>query len=262
MAENSVLQETTSNKIRVLRLNRPKALNALGEELVGALEREIDAAKKQRDIRAIIFASTSEKAFCAGADLKERMGMTIPDTKRFVQRLSGLFRKIEQIEVPTVAAIDGAAFGGGLELAIACDFRTINTEAMVGLTECALGIMPGAGGTQRLWRLVGLPKAKELIFSAQKIAGKEAFDLGLADRLVAPEGSAFNEAMSMVERMTRNAPLGVRAAKKAIVDGFGLEMEAGLKLEQECYEKLLLTKDRKEGLLAFSEKRFPNFTGT
>jgi enoyl-CoA hydratase/carnithine racemase len=260
MAENIILQETTSNKIRILRLNRPNLLNALGEELVTALEGEIEALNKQ-DVRAVVFASTSEKAFCAGADLKARMAMTLPQAKQFVQRLSVLFRRIEQLEVPTVAAIDGVAFGGGLELALACDFRIVNADAWLGLTECALGIMPGAGGTQRLWRIIGLSRAKELIFSAQKISGKEAFDMGLADRLVPPEGSGLDAALLMLERMVKNAPLAIKAAKRAVMEGYALDIDQGLEIEHVNYEQLLGTADRQEGLTAFAEKRFPNFTG-
>ena len=168
----------------VLRMNRPEAMNALSRTLLENLWDEVELAAVRRDVRALILAG-SEKAFCAGADLKERATMTPTEVRAFLRRIKGIMDLVERVPMPTIAAVDGVAFGGGCELALACDLRVLGKDAKIGLTECALGIIPGAGGTQRLPRLIGVAKAKELIFTARKLSADDALAVGLANHVTA-----------------------------------------------------------------------------
>lgn len=249
-----------AHQVLTLTLNRPERMNALNRPLLEALCREIEIVAARNDIRAVIFAGAGEKAFCAGADLKERKGMTADQTRSFLRLIRGTMDLIEGLPMPTFAAVEGYAFGGGCELMLACDFRVLAKGASVGLTECALGIIPGAGGTQRLPRLVGLARAKELIFSARRLSGSESSEIGLCEYVVGP-GETVAKCEELAGKIRQCAPLAVQAAKSAIQGGFSMGIQEGLVLERRAYEVTLFTEDRLEALAAFQEKRPANFQG-
>jgi enoyl-CoA hydratase/carnithine racemase len=164
---------------------------------------------------------------------------------------------ISNINVPTIAAINGIAFGGGLELALSCDIRVINEQSKIGLTECSLGVIPGAGGTQRLTKIVGLSVAKEMIFCSQKITAKEAYEIGLVNHVSPDEVKTRQKALNIAKKVIQNSSTSIQAAKKAIDLGYNINIRDALKIENNYYLKILSSKDRKEGLLAFKEKRIP-----
>jgi methylglutaconyl-CoA hydratase len=248
-----------SARALVLTLNRPDAMNALSRALLEALWAEVERAAVRRDVRAVILAGNG-KAFCAGADLKERAGMSPTEVRAFLRRIRGIMDLVERLPMPTIAAIEGVALGGGCELALACDLRVLGRNASLGLTECALGIIPGAGGTQRLPRLVGPSKAKELIFTARRLDAAAAAAVGLANDVV-DAGRALERALALAAEIGKNAPLAVEAAKAAIDGGLSTGISEGLLLEARAYEVTLFTEDRKEALAAFAEKRPPKFVG-
>ena len=260
MTEQPLFLEDNTNGVLTLTLNRTDVHNALNKPLLDALSDKLEALAPRRDVRCVIIAGSGEKAFCAGADLKERKGFTLEQTRSFVRKIRGVMDQIERLPMPTIAALDGVAFGGGMEMALACDMRVISHRVKMGLTECALGIIPGAGGTQRLPHLVGASRAKELILTAKRMSAQEAFDLGLANRLT-PAGEALKVAQELARDIAKCAPLAVEAAKAAIQGGLGVGMEEGLLLEARCYEVTLYTEDRVEGLRAFAEKRAPVYKG-
>jgi enoyl-CoA hydratase/carnithine racemase len=243
----------------ILRLNRPEAHNALSRALLEAVWLEVEKAAVRRELRAIILAG-NDKAFCAGADLKERKGMSPVEVRSFLRRIKGIMDLVERLPMPTIAAVDGVAFGGGCELALACDLRVLGKGATIGLTECALGIIPGAGGTQRLPRLIGPAKAKELIFTARKLSADDALAVGLANHVVAA-GTAVDAALALAGEIASCAPIAVEAAKAAIDGGISSGISEGLLLESRAYEVTLTTEDRTEALAAFAEKRKPVFRG-
>ncbi|MBL90709.1 MAG: enoyl-CoA hydratase [Myxococcales bacterium] len=259
MSENLLLTEEADG-VLTLTLNRTDVHNALNKPLLLALSAKLEEIAPRQDIRCVIIAGSGEKAFCAGADLKERKGFTMEQTRSFVRKIRGVMDQIERLPMPTIAALDGVAFGGGMEMALACDMRVLSERVKMGLTECALGIIPGAGGTQRLPYLVGASKAKELIFTAKRMTAQEAHELGLANRLV-PAGEALKAAQDLASEVAACAPIAVQSAKAAIQGGLGVGMEEGLLLEARCYEVTLYTDDRNEGLRAFAEKRKPNYKG-
>jgi methylglutaconyl-CoA hydratase len=198
--------------------------------------------------------------FCAGADLKERTKLTEAETAAYVQEIGRAFTELEDLPMPVIAVIEGAAMGGGLELALAADLRVAGAKAQLGMVETALAIIPGAGGTQRLPRLIGVSRAKELIFTARRISAEEAGRLGLVDRVVTA-GEALDAALALAREILPNGPLALRLAKQAVNGGIALNLSSGLALEQACYAQVIPTKDRQEGLAAFREKRPPRFRG-
>lgn len=255
-----LVREEREDDVVTWTLDRPDALNALDRPLLEALGRAAAAAHGDRSLRCAILTGAGDKAFSAGADLKERRGMTLDETRAFVRLISGTFDAVARLPFPTVAAVNGVAFGGGLELALACDLRVVADTARLGLLETSVGIMPGAGGTQRLPRLVGLARAKELIFTARRLDAAEALALGLANRVV-PAAQVLAAARSLARDIAANAPIAVRQSKHAIDAGLDVGLAAGLEIEQRAYERLLGTQDRLEGLLAFEAKRPPRYRG-
>lgn len=244
----------------LLGLDRPAARNALGRQLLGELEAVLNDLAEDGSARVVVVHSLVPGVFCAGADLKERAGMSQAEAEAFVQRLRAAFTALERLPMPTVAAIEDAALGGGLELALGCDLRVAGEAAVMGLPETTLAILPGAGGTQRLPRLVGRSAAKDLVFTGRRIGATEALSLGLADR-VAARGEALQTAQELARLMLANGPVALRAAKAAIDGGLDLDRERGLALEGTCYARVLPTEDRLEGLAAFREKRKPVYRG-
>lgn len=259
--ESLIRRTQHSDSILIIELNRPESLNALNRQVLMELHSVLAEATRDQSLRAIVFTGAGDKAFCAGADLKERKDMTLEETRAFVALIGTTFSQIAALPMATVAAINGVAFGGGLELALACDLRVFEQGKEVGLTECALGIIPGAGGTQRLPRLVGVAKAKELILAARRVGSEEALSLGLVNRVAKEGQKALEVALGLAEQIAKCAPLSVRAAKHAIDQGASLSLAEGLALEAEAYESIVTTKDRLEGLAAFAEKRAPNYVG-
>jgi enoyl-CoA hydratase/carnithine racemase len=242
-------------------LQRPEALNALDRPLLRALARVVAAAHEDRSIRCGILTGGGPKAFSAGADLKERQSMSLEETREYLHLIRTTFDALARLPFPTIAAVNGLAFGGGLELALSCDLRILSETARVGLTEVSVGIMPGAGGTQRLPRIVGVARAKELIFAARRLSAQEALQTGLAN-LVVPADQLLAAARGVAGEIAAQAPLAVRAAKRAIVAGLDAGgLAEGLEIEAAAYAELLPTRDRLEGLAAFNEKRPPRYVG-
>lgn len=253
-AQQAYLEQ--KDNVAVLYLNRPEAKNAISRQLL----KEFHGCLKQldRSSRVLIISGTKPGAFCAGADLAERRTMSTAEVNQFLVNLRAAIRNLEQVDIPTIAAIDGPALGGGLELALACDLRVAGAQATkIGLPETKLGIIPGAGGTQRLVRLLGISKAKELIFTGRALSPKEAHAFGVVDHVAE---SGLSKAFELAEEMKTGAPLALRAAKLAVSRAVDLSLEAGLDFERACYQPLLSTKDRLEALAAFKAKRKPNFT--
>ncbi|WP_141589732.1 enoyl-CoA hydratase-related protein [Myxococcus sp. AB056] len=234
--------------------------NAISRAMLKELGELVARVSSGRDVRAVVITGAGDKAFCAGADLKERATMAEDEVRAFLDGLRRTFRAIEKSDCVFIAAINGAALGGGTELALACDLRVAAPAAELGLTEVKLGIIPGGGGTQRLARLVGPGRAKDLILTARRINAAEAFSVGLANRL-APEGHLLAVAYGLAESVVENAPIAVATAKHAIDEGTGLELDDALALELRKYEEILKTEDRLEGLRAFAEKRAPVYKG-
>ncbi len=250
--------ETREPGIRRLTLDRPP-VNALGRELVEDLTAVLGELQRDDGARCLVLRSAG-KHFCAGADLKERKTMSIEDVRGFVPKLAGVCNALAALPFPTIAAVRGAAAGGGCELALACDFRILAEETTIGLRETALGIIPGAGGTQRLPRLIGPARAKRWIFAAAMSDAKAALADGVADRVV-PTAALDDAATELAAEIASNGPLAIRLAKRAIDEGAGLPLAEALALEWRCYEPVLETEDRVEALQAFSEKRPPRFQG-
>ncbi len=241
-------------------LARPEAKNALGRQLLAEFREALAALKSDPSVRVVVVHSLVAGVFCAGADLKERAGMSQAEASAFVQGIRASFSDLERLPMPVIAAMEGAAFGGGLELALAADLRVAGAEAKMGLVETALAIIPGGGGTQRLPRLIGAARAKELIFTARRLGAEEAGRLGLVNRVV-PAGQALEVALGLAREILPNGPVAVRMAKQAINQGQDLDLVDGLALEEACYARVIPTEDRLEGLAAFREKRKPQYKG-
>lgn len=246
--------------LAIITLNRPELYNALNMPTLERLSNIADELYHDRETRVVIVTGSGEKAFCSGADLKERRTLTEDQVRRYIFLIRETFNKIERIPKPVIAAINGVAFGGGTELALVCDLRIAEEHIKMGLTETSLAIIPGAGGTQRLPRLIGKAKAKELIFLAKRVTAQEAESLGMVNRVV-PQGKALEEAMELANQIKQNGPLALTQAKIAIDQGMETDLMTGLVIETKAYETLIPTKDRLEGLQAFKEKRKPQYTG-
>ncbi|RXT08802.1 enoyl-CoA hydratase-related protein [Ammoniphilus sp. CFH 90114] len=258
--EQPVLLERDGH-LAIIKLNRPEELNALNYDTLAKLGEIVEQIQlDSKDIRVVIVAAQG-RAFCAGADLKERRTLNEQQVRRNVRKIRDVFTAIERLPQPTIAAINGYAFGGGFELALACDFRYAVQDAMMGLTEVSLGIIPGAGGTQRLSRLIGPSKAKELILTARKISAKTALDYGFLNGVAESQEQLTDQALSLANEILGNAPLAVYQAKYAIDKGSSVDLQTGLDLESKAYEVIIPTKDRLEALEAFREKRKPVFRG-
>jgi enoyl-CoA hydratase/carnithine racemase len=234
--------------------------NAISRALLAEFEERVGRVSRGHQTRAVVLTGAGERAFCAGADLKERAGMSEAEVRGFLAQLGRALRAMEASDCVFVAALNGAALGGGTELALACDFRVAAPTAELGLTEVRLGIIPGGGGTQRLPRLIGPARAKDLILTGRRVNAAEAYAIGLVQRL-APEGRLLEMAVGLAEQVAANAPLAVASAKHAINEGLALSLEEALQLEHRHYETVLASEDRREGLAAFAEKRTPNFRG-
>ncbi|WP_041056778.1 enoyl-CoA hydratase-related protein [Jeotgalibacillus campisalis] len=248
------------NHLAIVTLNRPEAMNAFNWDMLNELEQTVEQIRMNSDIRTVVFIGSGEKAFSVGADLKERKTLTEQQVKRNVFKIGEVFNAVDSLPQPTIAAMNGHAFGGGMELALACDFRIANENALMGLTETSLAIIPGAGGTQRLPRLIGESKALELILTAKRLTAAEALKLGLVTK-TAVEEIFMDEVMKLANAILVNGPIALIQAKYAVKTGVNADLQTGLQIERKAYELTIPTKDRVEALVAFSEKRKPNFQG-
>lgn len=250
-----------NNFITSLKFNRLEKMNALSWDLIDELVQTLkDLTKEatQDKIRCLLLGSAGPKAFCAGADLKERLAMTEEKVVQTLDKLKLLMDILDDFPVPTIAVIEGLAFGGGLEIALACDLRVTHPAASMGLTEVNLAIIPGAGGTQRLPRIIGEAKAKKMIFLAEKLTGDEAHREGLVH---VTSVEPWKKAHAWAEELTHKGPLALRMAKEAISSGRSLSMSDAVDVERGCYMRILSSEDRTEGLKAFLEKRPPKYSG-
>ncbi|WZY00817.1 enoyl-CoA hydratase-related protein [Bacillus sp. FSL W7-1360] len=243
-----------------LYFNRPEAANALSLKLLKALKAQCEKIKEDRDIRVVVLTAATGKVFCAGADLKERAAMTEEEAIETVKLIGETVEALASLPQPVIVAAAGHAFGGGLELCLAGDVRLFAKDAQYGLTETRLAIIPGAGGTQRLPRLIGPGKAKELIYTGRRISGAEAYAIGLCEHAVPVEEMA-TAARALAIEMAQSGPLALQAAKQAIDASADLPLAEGLRREHEAYQTILHTNDRLEGLAAFKEKRQPIYKG-
>ncbi|WDV93504.1 enoyl-CoA hydratase-related protein [Brevibacillus parabrevis] len=246
--------------VGVVTLDRPDVFNCLNLETLTELRKLIAELARDRSTRVVIVTGAGDKAFCSGADLKERRGMSPEQVEVYIRTIRDTFSELEKLQKPVIAALNGLALGGGTELALACDLRIMSEQAQMGLTETSLGIIPGAGGTQRLPRLVGKGIAKELIFTARRVFPAEALAIGLVNRVV-PHEQLMNVSMELAAQIASNAPLALAQAKFAIDCGSEVELATGLMMESNAYQLLVPTKDRLEGLAAFAEKRKPIYLG-
>ncbi|WP_026907873.1 enoyl-CoA hydratase-related protein [Paucisalibacillus globulus] len=248
------------NNIAHITLNREEALNAFNYQMLKELQEIVQQIHLDKEIRAVIITGAGKRSFSSGADLKERKTLTEPQVRRNVKAIRDCFDAIANLPQPTIAAVNGYCFGGGFELMIACDFVIAVKGAKMGLTETSWAIIPGAGGTQRLPRLIGEMKAKELILTAKKITAEEAYELGAVLRVV-EENSLLEESVALANHILKNGPVAVTQAKYAITLGMNTDLNTGLDIEAKAYELTIPTEDRLEALQAFSEKRPPTFKG-
>jgi len=235
-------------------------MNSFNFALLNSLKEQVDALKFNTNVRVVIITGAGRKAFCAGADLKERTTFDELQVKEFIFTIRNLFTSIEHLNKPVIAAINGVALGGGTELALACDIRIAAMNASMGLTETRLAIIPGAGGTQRLPRLIGRGKAKELIFTGRRVDAREALQIGLVNQIYDPE-SLLTECQKMAAMICETGPIAIEQAKYAINYGLETDLHTGLGIESNAYWVTIPTEDRLEGLAAFQEKRKPVYKG-
>ncbi|THC53086.1 enoyl-CoA hydratase-related protein [Streptomyces sp. A1499] len=241
-------------------LDRPKAMNAVSSEMARSIAAACAALAGDADARVVVVTSTHERAFCVGADLKERNSFSDAELLRQRPTARAAYTGVLDLPMPTIAAVHGFALGGGFELALSCDVIVADPTTVVGLPEVSVGVIPGGGGTQLLPRRVGAARAAELIFSARRVEAPEARELGLVD-VVAEEGGARAEALALGARMAANSPVGLRAAKRALRLGHGLDLRAGLEVEDAAWRTVAFSGDRAEGVAAFNEKRKPKWPG-
>ena len=256
---SSLIRLVVEPPVAVVTLCRPERANALSEPMLDELIAAGIALAQCSDLRAVILTALGDKAFCAGADLKERLQFSEDDVRRMLDKYRGGLAWLWQCPVPVVAAMNGSAFGGGLELALMCDLRVAVAHAEFALPETTLGIIPGAGGTQRLPRLIGAARATELILLGTRINAEQALNYGLINRITEPGVPVLPDTLRWLEPILQGAPIATRAALKALRGASGLTLNDGLELERNAYEQCLISEDRREALRAFAEKRPPRF---
>ncbi len=260
MADTPIIRVEIEDHVAQILLDRPKALNAINWDFIRQMTAAVEGLWNNDDVWTAYIEGAGERAFSAGADLKERKELSLSDVERLRKDMIVMFRKVTEFPKPTIAAVHGYALGGGFELVLACDLIVADETAVFGLTEVSLGIIPGGGGTQALPRRVGVSRAKELIFTARKFDAREAERLGVVNRLV-PAGEAGAAARELAKEMAANAPISLRQAKRAIDGGLEVSPSKGWEIEEEAYNVTLQTEDRNEALRAFAEKRPPKFQG-
>jgi enoyl-CoA hydratase/carnithine racemase len=257
---DTILLTGRNDGVVTLTLNRPEVMNSFNFALLHALEAEINALRFDPGVRVVIITGAGDRAFCSGADLKERATLSPAQVKEYIFTIRNLFTVIEQLNKPVIAAVNGVALGGGTELALASDIRIASETASMGLTETRLAIIPGAGGTQRLPRLVGKGKAKELIFTGKRVGAAEALSIGLVNQVCAPD-ALISTCLQMAANICETGPVAIEQAKYAINHGMETDLATGLAIESNAYWVCIPTEDRLEGLTAFREKRKPVYKG-
>ncbi len=258
MYENVLV--TMEQGIATICFNRPKALNALNRALLKELSRAIDIIAQDNDIRMVVLTGAGDKAFIAGADIKELANLDALQAKAFSRIGQSVINKIGELPMPVIAAINGYALGGGLEMALVCDFIYASENASVGLPETNLGLIPGFGGTQRLSRLIGPNQAKELIYTGKIISAGQAQSMGLVNQ-VFPADKLMGEVTATARAICAKGRVSLRAAKEAVNNGLDIDLATGLKIEQDAFALCVVSEDAQEGTLAFIEKRKAVFKG-
>ncbi|MDJ0465106.1 enoyl-CoA hydratase-related protein [Streptomyces sp. H27-C3] len=256
----AVRRHSDGGHVAELVLDRPKAMNAVSTDMARSIAAACDALGADPAVRVTVVTSSSPRAFCVGADLKERNSFTDAELVRQRPVARGAYTGVLDLPMPTIAAVHGFALGGGFELALACDLIVADATAVVGLPEVSVGVIPGGGGTQLLPRRVGAARAAELVFTARRVEAAEAASLGLVDQLV-DAGQDRDEALALAARIAGNSPVGLRAAKRAMRLGHGLDLRAGLEVEDAAWRSVAFSGDRAEGVAAFNEKRKPHWPG-
>jgi len=255
-----VITSRPADGIAEITLNRPEAMNSISSAMAAELTRACAELAAAPEVRVVVFGAAGERAFCAGADLKERAGMTDADIMRQRPVIRAVFGALLALPQPAIAAVHGFALGGGCELALSCDLVVADETATFGLPEVTVGLVPGGGGTQLALRRLGPGRAADLVLTGRKVGIEEAMRLGLVDRRV-PAGQDGPAALELAGQIAANAPVAVRAAKRAIRHGWGVSLEAGLDIEDAAWRTAALSADRREGVAAFVEKRKPAWPG-
>ncbi len=255
--KNIILEK--EGHLAIVTINRPKALNALNSDTLKDLDVVLDELENDNNIYSVILTGSGEKAFVAGADISEMKDLSEEEGRKFGLLGNRVFRRLEKLDKPVIAAVSGFALGGGCELAMACDIRIASEKAKFAQPEAGLGITPGFGGTQRLPRLVGEGKAKELIYTCATIKADEALRIGLVNRVV-PLENLMDEARNMANAIMANAPIAVKLCKDAINRGMQVDIDEAIEIEAEDFGKCFATEDQKEGMTAFMERRAKNFS--
>lgn len=254
--QNLILER--ENDIAILYINRPKYLNALNAQTLEEISAAVDEVRQDAEIKVLIITGAGDKSFVAGADINFMLPLSPAEGRYFSDMGEKVFRKLELMEKPVIAAVNGFALGGGCELAMACDVRLAADNALFGQPEVGLGIIPGFGGTQRLPRLVGEGRAKELTYTADNIKADEAYRIGLVNHIY-PAAELMDQARKMAKRMASKAPLAVGYAKFAIGKGMQVDIDTAMSIESDMFGMCCATEDKNEGLGAFVEKRKPQF---
>ncbi|MFN8847453.1 MAG: enoyl-CoA hydratase/isomerase family protein [Bdellovibrionales bacterium] len=261
-SEFKTIKLSQQNALWTLAIARPESLNALNQNVLSemAVALRLIGEMKFEDARGLIVTGEGEKAFVAGADIKEMLNLKSPEAAQFAKKGQSVFHELELLKIPVLASVNGFALGGGLELALACDFIFASENAKLGLPEVSLGLIPGFGGTLRLARAVGLRRARELIFSGDVITAQEALSFGLVNRVV-PKAELMAQAIARLEFITARGPLAVAQSKKALLANWDLDIEMAQKFEAELFSELFDSQDAAEGMKAFTEKRKAQFRG-
>ncbi len=248
------------DNIAILKISEPKALNALSSEVLREFQTQLNQIKEDSELRVLVLTGDGDKAFVAGADIKEIHSLDSKSALEFAGFGQKVFMQLEDLDIPVIAAINGFALGGGLELALACDFIFASSEAKMGLPECTLGLMPGFGGSVRLARRIGPGRAKELTFTGAMFTAEEAFEMGLVNRVFSPE-ALMEETLKVAQTIVKRAPLALAAIKKTVNSTYGVATEKAMHIERQAFAYLFNSEDCSEGTLAFIEKRKPLFKG-
>ncbi|MCF6246875.1 MAG: enoyl-CoA hydratase-related protein [Desulfobacula sp.] len=256
--ENIILE--IDNSIATIFFNRPKALNALNNALFDELDAALDQVEQNQEIKVLILTGAGDKAFVAGADIVELSKMNPLQGKTFSRKGQKVFSKLEALPIPAIAAVNGFALGGGLEAAMGCDFIYASEKAIFGLPEMNLGLIPGFGGTQRLGRLVGANRAKEIVFTGKNIKAQEALEIGIVNKICAPD-KLMQEVLKTAGLIASKGKVALRSAKEVIQNGMNVDLETGCRIENDVFGLNMASEDAKEGTNAFLEKRKANFTG-